>query len=326
MSGINFRATSGYATDGAGETYSLGEAYPTTRGSQTFGWGSNRTGNSRDRAATNAHTSGIVFIANGGSTDTFTVDLPSTGTYDVRLAIGDATNGQAHKIVVKDDTTTLATITGSTSAGQWLDATGTVRTSYLLWESDNVALSLTFATTKLVLTVGDPSGSAATTISHVSYVSSSSGASASGSIDSVDLIAPTGSASSSGNASASGSVDSVDLIAATGTATGTGAGSATGSVDSVDLTAITGFGSSAISFQTPPLKNNTGTVLASISGWTVNVYNQSTGALVVQVTGLSTDSLGRLTVTDAALTSSTTYAYEPVNSTYGRRLPTAAAV
>lgn len=72
---------------------------------------------------------------------------------------------------------------------------------------------------------------------------------------------------------------------------------------------------------TPPLKNNTGTVLASISGWTVNVYNASTGALVVQKTGLSTDSSGVISFTDAAITGGT-YSYEPVHATYGRRLPT----
>lgn len=72
---------------------------------------------------------------------------------------------------------------------------------------------------------------------------------------------------------------------------------------------------------TPPMTNNTGTVLASISGWTVNVYNASTGALVVQKTGLSTDASGVISFTDAAITGGT-YSYEPVHATYGRRLPT----
>lgn len=76
---------------------------------------------------------------------------------------------------------------------------------------------------------------------------------------------------------------------------------------------------------TPPLKNNTGALLASLGGWTMNVYNPSTGAPVLQKTGLSTDAAGVLTVDDAALTAATTYAYEPVHATYGRRLPTATA-
>ena len=73
---------------------------------------------------------------------------------------------------------------------------------------------------------------------------------------------------------------------------------------------------------TPPLKNNTGTLLASLSGWTVNVYDVSTGAFVLHKTGLSTDASGVLTISDAALSAATTYAYEPVHATYGRRLPT----
>lgn len=88
------------------------------------------------------------------------------------------------------------------------------------------------------------------------------------------------------------------------------------------FTAIVSVGGTIV---TPPLKNNTGTLLASLSGWAMNVYNASTGALVLHKTGLSTDAAGVLTVTDAALTAATTYAYEPVHATYGRRLPTATA-
>ena len=79
------------------------------------------------------------------------------------------------------------------------------------------------------------------------------------------------------------------------------------------------------SISTPPIKNNTGTLLANVSGWTVNVYNVSTGAFVVQKTGLATDASGVLTITDSAIVAATTYSYEPVHATYGRRLPTAVA-
>lgn len=76
---------------------------------------------------------------------------------------------------------------------------------------------------------------------------------------------------------------------------------------------------------TPALKNNTGTVLASLSGWAVNVYHATTGALIVQKTGLTTSAGGVLTITDAAIVAGTTYAYEPVHATYGRRSPTGVA-
>lgn len=135
------------------------------------------------------------------------------------------------------------------------------------------------------------------------------------------------------NGTATGTPDSLDLIAPTATGNGTGSGttngSASGTPSSASLSApsATGTGTTAGNgtITTPALKNNTGTVLASISGWTVNVYNASTGALVVQKTGLSTNASGILTITDAAIVSGTSYTYEPVHATYGRRLPTGAA-
>lgn len=76
---------------------------------------------------------------------------------------------------------------------------------------------------------------------------------------------------------------------------------------------------------TPVLKNNTGTVLANETGVVVNVYHSTTGALVLQKTGLTSSALGVVTVTDDALEAGTTYAYEVVLSSNGRRLPTAEA-
>lgn len=77
-------------------------------------------------------------------------------------------------------------------------------------------------------------------------------------------------------------------------------------------------------FLTPVLKNNTGTVLASETGVACNVYNASTGALVVRKTGLTSSAAGIVSVTDAAMAAGTTYAYEIVLSA-ARRLPVAAA-
>lgn len=137
--------------------------------------------------------------------------------------------------------------------------------------------------------------------------------------------------SGSSNGTASGTPDTLDLIAPIASASGTGGanGGSTGAPSAVSITstAATATGTSAGSgtITTPVLKNNTGTILASISGWTVNVYNASTGTLIVQKTGLTTSAGGVLTVTDAAISAGTAYAYEPVHATYGRRLPTGAA-
>lgn len=58
---------------------------------------------------------------------------------------------------------------------------------------------------------------------------------------------------------------------------------------------------------TEPLKNNTGTVLASTGSIIANVYSLSTGALVVRKTGLTSDANGVIQFTDAALSGGTTY-------------------
>ena len=58
---------------------------------------------------------------------------------------------------------------------------------------------------------------------------------------------------------------------------------------------------------TPALKNNTGTILANESGITAYVYNPVTGALIVKLTGQTTNGLGVMTLTDAAIVSGTQY-------------------
>ena len=76
---------------------------------------------------------------------------------------------------------------------------------------------------------------------------------------------------------------------------------------------------------TPALKNNTGTVLAGETGITVNIYHATTGALIVQKTGLTSNASGVIVITDALLVAGTSYAYEPVLSGSRRRLPVVAA-
>jgi hypothetical protein len=58
---------------------------------------------------------------------------------------------------------------------------------------------------------------------------------------------------------------------------------------------------------TLPLVNNTGTVLASISGITAFVHNPATGALVVLKSSLSTDAAGVLEFSDALIVAGTSY-------------------
>jgi hypothetical protein len=75
------------------------------------------------------------------------------------------------------------------------------------------------------------------------------------------------------------------------------------------------------------LKNNTGTPLVNVSGMTLNIYNPTTGVLVLRKTGLTTNGAGRVVLTDPALIAGTLYAYEPdlTGISMGRRLPVANA-
>jgi hypothetical protein len=169
--GINFRSTSGYVTDGSGETYSLGEAYPTTRGGLTFGWDSDRTSASRDRNAGNdRRMAGIIFLSNGfGSVATFRIDLPSTGDWIIRAAFGDATNAQTQYVSFRDNATTFASFSNvDSNSNEFIDASGVLRT-HAAWPGSNASISHTFGSTSFFIDIGDPSGTDgnSTTIAHI---------------------------------------------------------------------------------------------------------------------------------------------------------------
>lgn len=106
------------------------------------------------------------------------------------------------------------------------------------------------------------------------------------------------------------------------------ASSLTGTVDLAGITAAGGMGAPPGVITSPVLKNNTGTILASVTGIVANVYNPTTGALVVRKTGLTSSAGGVVTITDMLLVQGTTYAYElDLSATsQGRRLPVGTAV
>ena len=173
--GFNFRATSGFVTDGASETYSLGAAYPETRNGITFGWDSDRSANSRDRSTANTNLAGIVFYPNGsaGPFPKFRIDLPSTGSWDIRAAFGDATSAQTQYMRLMDNATTFATYTNvATNSNEFVDATGVVRTA-AAWPGSNAVLTRSFGSTTFYIEIGDPSsiGGNNSTIAFVSVTS-----------------------------------------------------------------------------------------------------------------------------------------------------------
>jgi hypothetical protein len=69
-------------------------AYPATMNGVTYGWVDNTTVQGRDRDdSLDPRLAEINFVSNG-SPATFYVDLPSAGTYNLSLAMGDASYQQ----------------------------------------------------------------------------------------------------------------------------------------------------------------------------------------------------------------------------------------
>lgn len=173
--GFNFRATSGYVTDGADQIYVLsGDAYPTTRLGATFGWvvGAQPVLDANRNNAIDPRLAGINYVEGGAAITTyFRVDLPSAGTCEVRLALGDASFAQNNVLViVKDTTTTLfqsPDITGLSSAsGHFYDANGDDLTT-VTWPGTNTPQSVEFATTQMRVYLGDPAAANVSTLAFI---------------------------------------------------------------------------------------------------------------------------------------------------------------
>ena len=179
--GLNVRSSVGYVTDGTDEVFCGGQsqdAYPTTRGGATFGWDAGYD-NGRDRdSANDRRLAGMAYHANDGNQSTLRVDLPSAGTYDFRLAMGDATQAPAYqRIDVYDDSTLLLTVIESdgTAANSFVDATGAELTA-ANWPASNAAVQLTFSTTIAYIKIGSTSAeSNSTALAHVRFTQAASG-------------------------------------------------------------------------------------------------------------------------------------------------------
>jgi hypothetical protein len=166
--GLNFRGTAGYVTDGSGQTYVVGDAYPTTRAGITFGWTDTSSLVPVDRTTSNdVRLAGINYLPAGVTSD-FKVDLTAlggAGNYDIRIALGDPVSsfiGQS--LVVKDNAATLFSIGGSQGNNQFIDASNAVRTA-AAWPGSNVAVRVTCTSSFLVFTMG---GSSYNTLAHIS--------------------------------------------------------------------------------------------------------------------------------------------------------------
>lgn len=183
--GINFRATAGYVTDGANQTYCLGtsDTYPQPRGGATFGYTSVNGDASRDRSTgVDVRLAGQNQQPNDGTQSVWKLDLTTSGPKTICLALGDENSTQGYQYIqVLDDTTVLFTITDTdgTANDKFDDANGT-EWSGSAWPGSNTCRTVTFATTTLVFKLGATSSqSGSSTIAHLSVTDA--GGSSSGS-------------------------------------------------------------------------------------------------------------------------------------------------
>jgi hypothetical protein len=156
--GFDFRNSAGYVGDPPGDTYVLSStAYPTTSNGVTYGWMNTSLVQARDRnARLDPRLAGINFATNG-SPATFYVDLPSSGTYNLALALGDAGYMSCWvqcQVQFLDGNTVLANVTvGSDNLGYFYDPKAN-NWSAAAWPTSNVSQQVTLVGTRLKVIVG----------------------------------------------------------------------------------------------------------------------------------------------------------------------------
>jgi hypothetical protein len=185
VKGFNFRATSGFVTDGTNQTYDLGAVYPrsVTIDSDTFnvGWASDTTANTRDRInSQGANFAGMNFRNNSSGAIKWKIDLPAAGQYTIRLALGEHDNVCNIFCRIFDNASVLSTVASGVStnfANGFVDATGVARTSPSDWTTNNASVTLTFASQICFIEIGDPTaiGGGNSDIAHFDIVALSGG-------------------------------------------------------------------------------------------------------------------------------------------------------
>lgn len=149
--GFDFAVTSNFVTHPANTTYVLSDepstpdVYPTPRNASTFGWniGSGLQGRNRNASLDPR----LASTAWNDSSNYFLADLAAAGTYNITVAVGDASNGETQGFVIKDNTTTLWTVSPvSIASGSFLDALGN-QYSAANWPASNQPKQLVFSST-----------------------------------------------------------------------------------------------------------------------------------------------------------------------------------
>lgn len=281
---INFRAGSGYVTDGAGEGVNVGNSGFNTGSGLTVAWSADLTANARDRSTSvDRRLAGLVFQANNGTTRDFTVTLPDgAGYYEIGLALGDASNAMPDmRCELFDNTTSFALIAGATAAGEFLDAAGVVRTA-AAWPGSHVLITRTFASSTLVVRIGK-NGTGSTPIAHL-YTNKTTppAADLSGGVT-LDNVAPSGTLADGGASSLTGNII-LDAVAPSGS-----------------------LGQQPGAYIVPALTNWNGSLQAGVTVPWISFCRLTDGVQVLVLADQVTDGSGNLSGTNAALLAGTTY-------------------
>lgn len=163
----DFRATLagpvGFVGDPANCDFNDGGVTASGTSSNGIAWSWTDTGGTttRDRSGSvDPRVAGLVAVSSGGTVATFNVTLPSAGTYDITLALGDQSAQQTINFDILDNGSVLfsvATNVNTGGANNYLDATGTNRTSDTDWATNNAKKRLTFTTTSAGFRLNVPS-------------------------------------------------------------------------------------------------------------------------------------------------------------------------
>lgn len=113
----------------------------------------------------------------------------------------------------------------------------------------------------------------------------------------------------------------LDAVGTSGTFQGVAAGAFAGAITLDDVGVAGSFGASSGTLTSEPIRTNNGTLLASTALAHVAIYNDTTGALVLRRTSISTDASGVFTVTDPAIVAGVTYRIDWETSGGHRRMP-----
>lgn len=185
LKGFNFRRNSGTVSDGTNEIHVPSDygSYPVseTIDGDTFncGWEDGPHFNNvldRDATPTDRRLCGIYYTnSSSANSPTWRVELPNTGTFGVVLAFGDSGNSNTMDGQLRDTSTALLDIDNvATSQNEFVDASGTTRTSQSDWASNGTTPTDYSFSTTIFRTVATVPSSSASCVAHVAVKESAS--------------------------------------------------------------------------------------------------------------------------------------------------------